>query len=307
MSCAVRFLTHFLNLMPIAAPYSVIIPSKDRVSMLAEALDSVFGQSLPPASVQLVVDEPEDGEKYAFLGRYDSRLCVHFTGGGAGGAEARNIGLEQVATPYLFFLDDDDLWLPHKIERQIQAFHDNPDWVGVTCWRTEEQGEKRRDVRVSQWWLRTFGRAYNVIGSFSQFGLRVDERTRDLRLEPSLRSAQDLEFYLQVWRVGIIGLIEESLIRYRNHAGPRITGSNTGNFQQTLLPIYRKHRDMLQRREEYYWRARLAVQAARGPAGRLRRLSEFFRVLSNLLASGMLILGSEWILRTAVARLLGRI
>ena len=177
--------------------YTVIIPSKDRVEMLQDALASALGQSLTPAFIHLVIDEPTDSVKYDFLSRYDSRLVVHFTGGGFGGAKARNVGLSRVRTAYVFFLDDDDVWLPQKVEMQISALEARSEWTGITCWRCEEQGSTRRNHRVSNWGLKNLGRVINIVGSFSQFGMRVNERTRDLRLEPSLRSSQDFEFYLQ--------------------------------------------------------------------------------------------------------------
>ena len=101
--------------------YAVIIPSYNRPEMLQRALASVFAQTLAPTQICLTIDEPEDSEKYAFLRDYDaSVLDVVFSGGGCGGAKARNLGLDRVKdVDYVFFLDDDDEWLPEKSEKQI--------------------------------------------------------------------------------------------------------------------------------------------------------------------------------------------
>lgn len=64
-------------------------------------------------------------------------LCdqVHYTGGGAGAAEARNIGVDRANGDFVAYLDDDDVWLPQKIENQLKAALDsrNPGATIVSC------------------------------------------------------------------------------------------------------------------------------------------------------------------------------
>lgn len=285
--------------------YTVVIPTKDRPGMLREALDSVFSQTLPPESVQVVVDEVEDRVKYSFLARFDARLSVRFTGGGLGGAKARNLGLDCVKTPYTFFLDDDDLWLPRKAEKQIEMLRAHPEWVAITCWRTEEGGEKSREVRVSPWWLRTFCRAENVVGSLSQFGMRWDGGMRNLRLEPELPSSQDQELYLQVCNYGVIGLVEEVLVRYRQHPGDRITGSDRGKGN-TLEKVYKKHKLSLSRGEDFFWRARLCSWRMLDGGSYQYRVRQMIFILSCLIRSGKLIIGAQHIVRRALVGLFRR-
>ena len=121
----------------VTAKYAVVIPSHRRPEMLKRAVRSVFHQTLAPQAVFLIVDEEDNREAYSFLKTFDKRLHLEFTGGGFGGAKARNVGLDLIAEEdfeYIFFLDDDDEWLPNKVECQIQRLLDEPDAICVTCW-----------------------------------------------------------------------------------------------------------------------------------------------------------------------------
>ena len=152
--------------------YSVVIPSYKRVELLQRALASVYAQSLVPSSVHLVIDEPEDFDKYAFLNKHDDSLRVTFTGGGFGGAKARNVGLDQVDADFVFFLDDDDEWLPEKAEKQIELLESRPDAVGVTCqyWKGNDAGKEL--IARSEDLVNRCVKIWNYSGGFSCFGMR---------------------------------------------------------------------------------------------------------------------------------------
>lgn len=206
--------------------YSVIIPSYQRPEMLTRALASVYAQTVLPDAIYLVIDEPEDTERYAFLQRYDERLVTTFTGGGYGGAKARNVGLDQASEEFVFFLDDDDEWLPEKVEKQIKLLERRAGAVGVTCGRTEVIAgqSKRVDIIADESRLNRRIRAENLTGSFSQFGFRRSALP-DIRLVDELASAQDFEFYMRISNQGRIVVVPECLILYYRHGEGCITGS----------------------------------------------------------------------------------
>ena len=110
---------------------SVVIPSKDRADFLKETLDSVFAQTYQNLEIVVVDDgstfplEPMlkeiYGDRVVFL-RHEKSL---------GAPVARNAGARLTSGEYIAFLDDDDLWLPKKIERQLAVFNDSKEDVGV--------------------------------------------------------------------------------------------------------------------------------------------------------------------------------
>jgi glycosyltransferase involved in cell wall biosynthesis len=94
-----------------ALPITVVIPLYNRRDTICETVASVVGQrDASVASVIVVDDASTDGSAEAAArcpGCDVVRLKVN-----GGSAAARNAGLERVATPWVAFLDSDDLWLP---------------------------------------------------------------------------------------------------------------------------------------------------------------------------------------------------
>ncbi len=100
---------------------SVVIPTRNRASMTLAAVASVFAQTHAPHEVIVVIDGPEDAgdtlESLSAVG--DPRLRVLSLPASVGGGEARNLGVRAGTGEWIAFLDDDDLWLPRKLETQL--------------------------------------------------------------------------------------------------------------------------------------------------------------------------------------------
>lgn len=102
------------------APVSVVIPFYRGQETVGRALDSLARQSVPPREV-VVVDDGSDppyrpeGEGLPF----PVRVVRH--GENRGIPAARNTGIEAADQPWVAFLDQDDEWLPGKLERQWRA------------------------------------------------------------------------------------------------------------------------------------------------------------------------------------------
>jgi glycosyltransferase involved in cell wall biosynthesis len=98
---------------------AVVIPSYNAASCLARALDSVLAQTYREYRIY-VIDDGSTDDTEAVLRPYAGRVvCVHQTH--AGQASARNQGIRLSNSPYVAFLDADDEWLPHKLERLIEV------------------------------------------------------------------------------------------------------------------------------------------------------------------------------------------
>ena len=103
---------------------SVIVATKRRETELVRALESLAAQTYRPLEV-LVVDDNDDPEwnqktKEALEAFCDSLALQYIQNHpGKGSAEARNVGICAASGEYITFLDDDDVYLPEKIERQL--------------------------------------------------------------------------------------------------------------------------------------------------------------------------------------------
>lgn len=104
-----------------AIDVSVIIPTYNRLSMLKEALESVFSQDFQGAVEVIVVDDnSQDGTPEFIQQQYpDVHLIRLEQNLGAYGARNRAILISQ--GQYIAFLDSDDLWQPNYLKTQIDA------------------------------------------------------------------------------------------------------------------------------------------------------------------------------------------
>ncbi len=109
---------------------AVVVPCYNAENYLARALNSVLAQTRTDFSLFIVDDGSTDGTA-AILDRY-SGTAHYFRQNHAGQATARNLGISMSNEPYIAFLDADDYWLPHKLERQIALLEQNPS-VGLVC------------------------------------------------------------------------------------------------------------------------------------------------------------------------------
>jgi hypothetical protein len=104
---------------------SVVIPTRNRPAMLVAAVESVLAQTEGLLEVIVVVDGP-DPPTIAALDAFraytveaGARLRVLAQPVSLGGSEARNRGVREARGAWVAFLDDDDLWLPHKLSVQL--------------------------------------------------------------------------------------------------------------------------------------------------------------------------------------------
>ncbi|MGN0612571.1 MAG: glycosyltransferase family 2 protein, partial [Porcipelethomonas sp.] len=104
----------------------IITTYKREVSILKRAVDSIVNQTYKDIEIIIVNDAPAEAELREeirqMLDEYDMdiRYIVHDVNKGA--CAARNTGIKESSGEYIAFLDDDDEWLPEKIEKQIGAF-----------------------------------------------------------------------------------------------------------------------------------------------------------------------------------------
>ncbi len=102
---------------------SVIIPSYNRFKYLNNAIESVLKQTYKELEIIIINDGSTEKEYYdnsfsdkvTFINLETNQTKLN----GFGPGSIRNYGCEVASGKYLAFLDDDDIWLPNKIEMQI--------------------------------------------------------------------------------------------------------------------------------------------------------------------------------------------
>jgi glycosyltransferase involved in cell wall biosynthesis len=100
---------------------SVVIPTRNRPELVLRAVRSALGQTYRNLEVVVVVDGPDGETVKAVTDLGESRVRVRRLTESVGGAEARNVGVRAALGEWVAFLDDDDEWLPTKVEKQVEA------------------------------------------------------------------------------------------------------------------------------------------------------------------------------------------
>jgi glycosyltransferase involved in cell wall biosynthesis len=108
---------------------TVAIPSNGRWPLLARSLRSALAQTGPGIEVIVALDTPDGAAPPSeVLGLCDCR--VHFLRADKCGlSHARNAAIQAARGKWIAFLDDDDLWAPTKLDRQLRAGGERVDFV----------------------------------------------------------------------------------------------------------------------------------------------------------------------------------
>src|ERR1700678_1267843 len=102
---------------------SAVIPTRGRPELLRRAVRSALAQTLREIEVVVVIDGEDSVTRLAMneWAQQDARVHVVALDVSVGGSDARNRGVDAAAGEWIAFLDDDDEWLPGKLQAQIDA------------------------------------------------------------------------------------------------------------------------------------------------------------------------------------------
>lgn len=109
---------------------SIVIPTCNRPELLKRALNSVLNQTYQDFEI-IVVDDGQKESAEDVVGQFNGERIKYIKHAERkGGAVARNTGIKSAQGEFIAFLDDDDEWLPEKLEVQMRGFENTPTDVG---------------------------------------------------------------------------------------------------------------------------------------------------------------------------------
>lgn len=133
---------------------SIVIPTYKRSGhFLKRAIDSVLVQTYPHLEI-IVVDDNEpssphrrETEQFMMNYRAENRVIYVQNRQNLGGSMARNKGIAQATGDYITFLDDDDRYLPAKVQRQLQFMLEQDYDLTFTSLKIVNEDDKLIDYR----------------------------------------------------------------------------------------------------------------------------------------------------------------
>ena len=114
---------------------SVLIPFYNTEKYLAEAIQSVFNQTVEPEEI-ILLDDGSTDESAKVAERFVPRITL-FHQENAGISAARNALLKKANAEYIAFLDADDLWPPDHLKKLLEPFKSNND-LGIASGHVEQ-------------------------------------------------------------------------------------------------------------------------------------------------------------------------
>lgn len=220
---------------------SIITPVYNCEKYIGQTIDSVISQTYENWEMILADDNsPDNSAKIiAEYAARDSRIKYIKLPQNGGAALARNAALEKANGRYIAYLDADDLWLPTKLERQIDFMTKNN--IAFTCCdyeKIENDGTPLNKVIHMPKTILYEQLLRNTI--IQTVGVVVDTEKVDKTLitMPNVRRGQDSATWLQMLRSGVefVGQ-NEVLAKYRRV--PQSLSSNKFNAMKRTWYLYR--------------------------------------------------------------------
>lgn len=217
---------------------SIIMPSYNTASFIAQAIESVRAQSYEEWELIIVDDCSTDNTDDVVAGIRDSRIRYIKNESNLGAAESRNRALREARGSWIAFLDSDDLWHPEKLERQIRFMEENGYSFSYTNYSeiNEQSQPLGRMVTGPKRITKTGMYNYCWPGCLT---VMYDASVVGLIQIADIKKNNDYAMWLKVCRKADCWLLADSLAFYRKRRG-----SISRNSYLTLVRWhYRLYRD----------------------------------------------------------------
>lgn len=235
---------------------SVIIATHQRTDLLLRALRSVCGQTHRALDIIVVDDNaglPVRSDVAAIIASLaDSRIRLIQNDQRLGGALSRNVGIAAAKGDLVAFLDDDDLYLPDKLEKQYRLFQQrqDPRLALVYCYTAayDQHGILLREYRHDHTGCCVYEAMRDCIAATSQWMCSRHWLNRVGGFD-DVPCKQDSMVMVKLLTQGaVIDRVPELLSHYHQHAGPRISGGDPAvriAGETALWALCRAHDDLL--------------------------------------------------------------
>ena len=204
---------------------TIVLPVFNGARHLRETIDSLLTQSFKNFELLVIDDGSTDGSGDLVSSIGDGRIRL-VRQKNSGLCNTLNRGIQEAQAPYVARNDQDDISLPHRLERQLSALKSDPDALGLFSYYTKF-GAKRGWSNADKMAMAPGEiKNYDPIKDGCILGSTMFARTSALRSIQGFRQAYypcddwDLEFRLA--QAGKILVLREPLVAYRFH-----TSANT--------------------------------------------------------------------------------
>ena len=218
---------------------SIITPSYNSSQFIEECVSSVLSQTYQHWEMIIVDDYSEDNTRFIIseIADKDKRIKSIFLEKNVGAAETRNVAIRQAKGKYIAFLDSDDLWDSHKLEKQISFMEKKDIAFSFSTYQfMSEDGKKFENVIKAPQKMTYHSYLKNtIIGCLTVIIDR--EKVGDFEMS-NIRSSHDMALWLLIMKRGFSAYgLDDNLAKYRV-----VSSSNTANKIKAAKEVWNVYR-----------------------------------------------------------------
>jgi len=225
---------------------SVILPTYNRAQYIEESIRSVLDQTYTDFELIVVDDASTDQTSQIVNAMNDDRVRYVRHEQNQGPAVARNMGIEHSRGDYLTFQDDDDTWVKHKLQRQVDLLDSYSNRLGLVYTGATNINDEREVYVPSDKLEKREKNVYPHIlfGMFVNIHCMIRQECLELvgKFDTEFDRFQDWELWVRIAKHYNVHLIDEKLVYWRKMADKQRTLDDSV-YRNSLLGIVKKHRE----------------------------------------------------------------
>lgn len=212
---------------------SVIVPTYNRAALLRETIKSILDQTYSKLELIIVSDGSTDETPQVVEDIIDDRIVfINNKENSKLPALSRNLGIRYSRGEFIAFCDDDDIWLPQKLEQQIALMKRHPE-IGLCCtapFFLFPNGEKRKSQNILSC-IKNLIVSWNIIppkyllvimnyiiNSSVLMRKSVVDKVGFISEDPIWRASEDFDYWFRISEKNIvIYYLKNPLVVYRFH------------------------------------------------------------------------------------------
>lgn len=191
---------------------SVIIPTYNRSELIGKSIESVLSQTYEPMEIIVVDDFSTDNTKEFVLSLKNKKIKYVLNKFSKGANGARNTGIMMAEGDYIAFQDSDDIWLPTKLEKQINLMAKDKEidmnFCSLNVINQKNRTIPRRAVKKEE--IKEKLEKGNFISTQTIF--MKTQVAKEILFDENLKRFQDWDFCIRVSEKYIIKHLDEVLV-----------------------------------------------------------------------------------------------
>ena len=224
--------------------FSVIIPTYKRTALLEKAVESVLKQTFTDYELIVVNDAPSEKNQIDKIQHRYPQIKLYHHAEPKGGNAARNLGIQNSTGELIAFLDDDDVWLPHKLEDHAAAHRSNLEagLVYSNCLYVHNNyfiQDQATSSQVPENVIKSMGEAKFCPTTSSIVSIKRDVIKSFGVFDEGMTSFQDWDYWFRIAHNFKFVHIPKTLVHFRQHLGDRIS-QNEGKRLEGIKQICTK-------------------------------------------------------------------